>query len=63
MTHTEPVAVSAAIAAVLSTGIAMLALFVSGFTPEMQAATIAFGNSIIILGAAVWTRRRVTPTA
>jgi hypothetical protein len=60
----QPITISAAIAAVLSSGVALVALFwPDQLTPVVQAAIILFGNSVIILGAAVWAARQSTPIA
>lgn len=56
---TEPVALSVAIGGVLSTGIALLAVFLPGLTPETQALIIAFGNSLLLAGSVIWARRQV----
>jgi hypothetical protein len=53
----EPVALSVAIGGVLSTGVALLAVFLPGLTPETQALIIAFGNSLILTGSVLWARR------
>ena len=58
---TEPVAISGALGAVLSTGVALVAVFTPGITQEMQIAIIAFGNSVIALGVILFARARVTP--
>jgi hypothetical protein len=58
----EPVAISVALGAVLSTGVALLGLYIA-LTPEQMAVWIAFGNAVIALGVAVYARANVTPTA
>lgn len=63
MTNGEPVGLSVAIGGVLATGVALVALFMPNLTPEMQAAIIAFGNAIILLGSIAWARARTTPVA
>lgn len=45
-----PVSVAAAIGAVLSSGVALIAIFVPGLTDVAQVAIIAFGNSVVALG-------------
>ena len=57
----EPVAVSVALGTVLSTGVALAAVFIPGLTIETQALVIAFGNAVIGLGVALFARSRVTP--
>lgn len=60
----QPVTISGALAAVLSSLIALLAIFwPDKLTPTAVAAIIVFGNSVIILGAAVYSRARTTPVA
>ena len=59
----EPVAINTAIAGLLSTGVALVALLVPDLTPALQAAVIAFGNSVILVVYVILTRRQVTPIA
>lgn len=56
----EPVAISVALGAVLSTGVALVAL---AWPPVKgnEAAVIAFGNAVIALGVALFARSKVTP--
>lgn len=62
--ETEPVSLSVAIGGVLSTGVALLAIFwPDKLTPEAQAAIIAFGNAVILLGAIYFARKGSTPIA
>lgn len=58
----EPVAISVALGAVLSTGVALVGLYI-GMAPEIQALWIAFGNAVIALGVAAFARSQSTPTA
>lgn len=58
-TTSEPVAISVAIGGVLSTGVALLAVFLPGLTPETQGLVIAFGNAVILAGSVIWARRQV----
>ena len=58
----RPVALSGAVAGVLSTGIAMAAVFWPDRLPAIaQAAIIAFGNSVILTISIWWAQRQVTP--
>lgn len=60
--NTEPVALSVAIGTVLSSAVALAALFwPDKLTPEVTAGVIVFGNSIIALGVALFARSKVTP--
>lgn len=60
----QPVAISAAIGGVISTGIALAAvLWPDRLTPELQAVIIAFANSVIVAGMSIWAASRVTPVA
>lgn len=59
--NTEPVAITVAVAAVLSTGVT-LAAFVFAIDPAAQVAIVAFGNALIALGATIFLRPKVTPT-
>ena len=59
----EPISLSVAIGGLLSTGVAMIAIFVPNLTPETQAVIIAFGNSLILTGSILWARARTTPTS
>ena len=61
MTNNQPVPIAVAVATVLSTGVALFAvLWPDRLTIEAQAAIIAFGNSLIGLGVAVWLNRQTT---
>ena len=59
----EPVTIWVALGGVLSTGVALIALFLPGMTPDMQAAVIAFGNAIILTASILLARSQSTPTA
>lgn len=59
----EPISVSVALGGLLSTGVALVAIFVPHLEPEAQAAIIAFGNAAILTGSIIWARARTTPTA
>jgi len=61
MTQNQPVALNVAIGGVLTTGVALTALLVPDLTVELQIATVAFGNALILLGVVVLTQRQVTP--
>lgn len=59
----EPISIAGATAGVLTTGVALVAIFVPGLGQAAQLAIIGFGNSLILLGTLVWARRQVTPIA
>lgn len=62
MTNSQPVAVSAAIGGLLSTGVALAAvLWPDRLAPVVQAAIIAFGNSLILTAGAIYAMRGSTP--
>jgi hypothetical protein len=63
MNTTEPISISAAVSLVLTTGVAMVAIFVPDLTQAAQIAIVAFGNALILLGAAIYARRHSTPVA
>ena len=58
-----PVALSVALGGTLSTGVALLAVFIPGLDVITQALIIAFGNSVILTGSIIWAQARTTPTA
>lgn len=59
----EPISVSVALGGLLSTGVALVAIFVPNLEPEAQAAIIAFGNAAILTVSIIWARSKTTPTA
>jgi hypothetical protein len=59
-TQPQPVAISVAIGGILTTGVALAAILFQ-LDPILQAAIIAFGNSIILTGSIIYAQRRVTP--
>lgn len=59
----EPVSIASALSLVLTTGVAMVAIFVPGLGQAAQIAIVAFGNAVIILGAAIYARSQTTPTS
>jgi hypothetical protein len=59
----EPISLSVALGGLLSTGVALVAIFAPGLIPEMQVAIIAFGNAVILTGSILYARARSTPTA
>lgn len=63
MNQNEPVTINVALGGVLATGVTLAALLIPGLTVELQVAIVAFGNSLILLGVILLTRRAVTPTA
>jgi hypothetical protein len=64
MGTSQPVPLTIAVASVLSTGVALVAvLWPDRLTVEAQAAIIAFGNSLIALGAAIWLNKTTTAVA
>lgn len=62
MSSTQPVALNVAIGGVLATGVALGALlWPDRLDPATQAAIIAFGNSVILVGVILLTQHQVTP--
>lgn len=59
VTSTEPVALSVAIGGVLSTGVALAAVFIPNLDPATQGLIIAFGNAVILAAAVAWARLQV----
>ena len=59
----EPISISTALGGLLTTGIALIAVFVPGLTQEAQIAIIAFGNAIILTLVVLWARAKSTPVA
>lgn len=59
----QPITISVALGGLLSTGVALVAIFVPGIEPTAQAAIIAFGNAAILTGSVIWAQARSTPTA
>jgi hypothetical protein len=59
----EPISISTALGGLLTTGIALLAIFLPGLTQEAQLAIIAFGNAVILTAVVLFARARSTPTA
>jgi len=58
----EPVAISVAVGAVLSTAVAFGAvLWPDKLTPEVTVAVIALGNALIGLAVAIFARSKVSP--
>lgn len=57
--NTEAVSIANSVSLVLSTGITLAAVLWPGIDQVMQIAILGFGNALILLGNAVWTRRRV----
>ncbi len=60
---TEPIGLSTALGGLLTTGVALIAIFVPGLTNEAQIAIIAFGNAVILTGVILYGRANSTPTA
>ena len=58
----QPASIPVALAGTLSTGVALAAVFIPGLDVTTQALIIAFGNSAIGLGVAVWLNQRTTST-
>lgn len=56
----QPASIPIALAGTLSTGVALLAVFLPNLDLATQTLIIAFGNSVIGLGVAVWLNRRTT---
>ena len=64
MPSNQPVAVSVAIGGVVTTGIALLAIFwPERLTPEVQALVIAFANALILAAVSIWAASRSTPVS
>jgi hypothetical protein len=64
MTSQQPVLISSAIGGVLSTGVALAAvLWPDRLEPILQAAIIAFGNSVILTAGAIYAFLKSTPVA
>ena len=59
----EPISVSTALGGLLTTGVALIAIFVPGLTQAAQIAIIAFGNAAILTGVVLYGRANSTPTA
>lgn len=59
----EPISISVALGGLLTTGVALVAIFVPGLEPEAQAAIIAFGNAVILVGVVLYSRSQTTPLA
>jgi hypothetical protein len=59
----EPISISTAIGGLLTTGIALLAVFVPGLTQEAQIALIAFGNALVLTVVVLYARAKSTPIA
>lgn len=59
----EPISVAGALAAVLTTGVGLVAVLVPDLSQAAQIGIIAFGNSLILLGTIIFARARTTPTA
>ena len=59
----EPISVSTALGGLLTTGIALLAIFVPDLTQAAQLAIIAFGNAVILTVVVLYARAKSTPIA
>jgi hypothetical protein len=59
----EPISVSTALGGLLTTGVALIAIFVPGLSQEAQLAIIAFGNAVILTGVVLYSRARSTPVS
>ena len=60
MNADQPASIPVAAALVLSTGVALAAVFIPSLDETAQIAIIAFGNAVIGLGTAVWLNQRTT---
>lgn len=60
MKSDQPASIPVALATVLSTGVALAAVFIPGLEVAVQGLIIAFGNALIALGVAVWLNARTT---
>lgn len=63
MNQSQPITLSVAVGGLLTTGVALLAVFIPNLTQEAQIAIIGFGNAIILTGSILWAQARTTPTA
>lgn len=64
MSTNQPVAVSVAIGGVVTTGIALAAVFwPDRLTPETQGLIIAFANAVILAAVSIWAASRSTPVS
>lgn len=61
--NNEPISLSTALGGLLTTGVALIAIFVPGLSQEGQIAIIAFGNAVILTGVVIYGRANSTPTA
>jgi hypothetical protein len=59
--NNEPISLSVAIGGLLTTGVAVVALFVPNLTPETQLVIVAFGNAAILTGSVLYARAKSTP--
>lgn len=59
----EPISVSVALGGLLTTGVALVAIFVPDLSKEAQIAIIAFGNAAILTVSILWAKARSTPIA
>ncbi len=60
---TEPISLSTALGGLLTTGVALIAIFVPGLDQSAQIAIIAFGNAVILTAVVLYGRANSTPTA
>lgn len=60
LVNNSQVTLAAAIGGVLSTGVALAAIFIPGLTEAAQVALVAFGNSVILTGALIYQLRHST---
>ena len=58
ISDSEPVTLGGAAQGVLTTGVALAAVLFPEIGLAAQVAIIGFGNSLIIFGSILWTRRR-----
>lgn len=64
MLQNQPIAISAAIGGVLTTGVALVAVLWPDRLPQVvQVAIIAFGNSVILTAGAIYAWLKSTPVA
>jgi hypothetical protein len=62
-TTNEPITLSVALGGLLTTGVALVAVFVPQFGQAAQIAIIAFGNAAILTASILYARAHSTPTA
>jgi hypothetical protein len=57
----EPISLSTALGGLLTTGVALVAVFWPDLSKEAQIAVIAFGNAVILTAVVLYGRAKSTP--